>query len=76
MTYHVIIALPDGRSACADYREPVAKPMHKVNRLLSEGKPGTPGDYALIAAWLDDHAADSDRCKAGLVPGGADCGHD
>lgn len=75
MTYHVIIALPDGRTACADHREPVAPAMHRVNRALSEGRAGNPADYEAIGRWLDDHAEESERCRAGLLPGG-ECGHD
>ena len=82
MTLHVIIALPppDGRTACADYREPIADVMRRVNEAISRLGPGTtagrPEDYAQIATWLDEHAEGSELCRAHLRPGGPSCGHD
>jgi hypothetical protein len=80
VTYHAEIALPDGRTACADYREPIAKVMGRVNRAIMDAAPGklagTPADYRLIGAWLDGHAEQSELCRAHLRPGGPDCGHD
>ena len=76
MPYHVIIRLPDGRFACADYREPVARPMHKINRALSEFRPADPALYGTVAAWLDAHQEQSAACHAGLSAAGLPCGHD
>lgn len=76
MPYHVVIRLPDGRFACADYRDPVARHMHKINGALSQGKPGRPALYDAVAAWLDAHREQSAACYAGLSPAGLPCGHD
>jgi hypothetical protein len=74
--YHVVIRLPGGRVACADYRDPVARPMHKINDAIARGRPPAPALYAEVAAWLDGHAAQSAACHAGLSPRGRPCGHD
>ena len=76
MPYHVIIRLADGRFACADYRDPVARPMHKINEALGQGKPPAPALYDTVAAWLDTHREQSAVCYAGLSPAGLPCGHD
>lgn len=76
MPWHISIALADGRAATADYREPIAEAMHRINRMLSEGRPGRPADYQAVAAWLDGHEQQSAACRAGLAPAGAYCGHD
>jgi hypothetical protein len=80
VTLHVVIALPDGRTACADYREPIAGVMRRVNEAIMRGSPGTlagdPADYALITRWLDANTARSELCRAHLRPGGPACGHD
>ena len=75
MPYHVIVMLPDGRVACADWEEPVTKAMHSVNRALSSGRPGSPEDYAAIGAWLDSHEEESAKCRAGIARDGPFCGH-
>jgi len=75
MPWHVVISLPDGRTAVADYRDPIAKTMHKICAALSEGKPAGPALYTTVAQWLDTHTGGSARCEQGLAPGG-DCGHD
>jgi hypothetical protein len=77
MPYHVIVALGDGRTACADHRDPIAQQMHRIHRAMTESRPGPADAYAAVAEWLDDpvNAARSERCRAGLKPGG-DCGHD
>ena len=76
MPYHVVVRLPDGRLACADYREPAAAPMHKINAALSEGRSADPALYGAVAAWLDGHREQSAVCHAGLSPAGLPCGHD
>jgi hypothetical protein len=76
MPWHVVIRLPDSRIACADYREPVAKPMHKINEALSRGKPAAPALYETVGCWLDGHREQSAVCYAGLSPRGLPCGHD
>jgi hypothetical protein len=82
MTYHIVIALPDGRTAYADSDEPVAAAMHRVNNKIMDnehkrniGYPGSPRDYELIAAWLDENEALSQSCRVGLWPG-VTCIHD
>jgi hypothetical protein len=74
--YHVVIRLPGDRIACADYRDPVAQAMHKVNRALSECRPPDPAHYETVAAWLDSHAEQSATCYGGLGRGALPCGHD
>ena len=76
MPYHIVIRLPDGRVACADYREAIAQPMHKINAALAECKTAQPELYEQVAAWLDEHAEQSAACHKGLLPAGPDCGHD
>ena len=77
MPHHVVTRLPDGRLACADYREPVVPRMRVVNAALAAG--GVVLDPALydpIAAWLDGHREQSAVCHAGLSPRALPCGHD
>lgn len=76
MPWHVGIRLPDGRHACADYREPIVGTMRKVNNALSQGKPAAPALYDAVTAWLDTHREQSAICHAGLSPSGLPCGHD
>jgi hypothetical protein len=76
MPWHIVIRLPDDRIACADYREPVAKPMHKINAALSQGKRAAPALYDAVGTWLDQHPEQSAVCHAGLSPRGLPCGHD
>ena len=76
MPWHVVIRLPDDRVACADYRDPVAAPMHKINEALGRCEPARPELYAAVAAWLDGHREQSAVCLAGLSPAGLPCGHD
>ena len=76
MPWHVFTDLPDGRVACADYREPVAQPMHKIHKATSQGKPADPALYAAVAVWLDGHREQSAVCQAGCAPTGLPCGHD
>jgi hypothetical protein len=79
MPLHVVIRLPDGRVACADYREPVAArrgPMQKIHDALSQGKPPNPALYEAVAGWLAGHREQSAACHAGLSPAGLPCGHD
>lgn len=76
MPYHVVIRLPDGRIACADYREPVASTMHQINRALSECRTPDPALYPPVSAWLNAHPEQSALCHAGLTPAALPCGHD
>ena len=78
MPWHVSILLPDGRVACADYREPAAvlRPMRKINQALAEGRTPDPALYEAVAGWLDGHREQSAACRAGLSPVGLPCGHD
>jgi hypothetical protein len=82
VTYHIVVGLPDGRTAYADSDEPVAAAMHRVNNKIMDnehkrdiGYPGSPRDYELISAWLDDNEALSQSCRVGLWPG-VTCIHD
>ena len=77
MPHHVVIRLPDGAVACADYRETAAvRPMRKINEALSRGRPPGPALYEAVAAWLAGHREQSACCHAGLSPAGLPCGHD
>jgi hypothetical protein len=69
-----VIRLPDGRIACADYREPVVKAMRKANDALSTGKLAAPETYATVAKWLDANGAQSALCHA-AIGRAAECGH-
>jgi len=73
---HVVIRLPDGRVACADYREPIVGPMRKINKALSEGKQPDGALFEPVSAWLDGHVEQSAVCHAGLSPAALPCGHD
>lgn len=75
MPYHVVIVLPDGRTAVADFRDPIAGVMQRIHRRQLAGVPGRSEDYVRVTAWLDTHAEQSERCRAGLAPGKA-CEHD
>ncbi len=76
MPHHVSVRLPDGRAACADYREPIVQSMRKINNALSQGKLAAPVLYDTVGAWLDAHREQSAVCQAGLSPAGLPCGHD
>jgi hypothetical protein len=76
MPHHVVIRLPDGRIACADYRQPVVRSMRKINDAISRCKLPDPALYEPISAWLDQHLDQSAVCHAGLSPSGLPCGHD
>lgn len=59
MSHHVIVGLPDGRSAIADYRQPVTHIMGIVNNwLMTRGRDEAPpvkvGEaYTMLGCWLD-----------------------
>jgi hypothetical protein len=62
MSHHVAVRLPDGRDACADYRQPIVWIMRRClvrvahppkDETKREGGPGDLADKALIAEWLD-----------------------
>jgi hypothetical protein len=62
MSCHVVVRLPDGRDACADYRQPIVWIMRRVlvrinvpptNPDRQTGGPDDLADKALIAEWLD-----------------------
>jgi hypothetical protein len=75
--HHVVIRLPDGRVACADYRDPsVVPPMRKINEALARGRAPDPALYEAVAGWLAAHREQSAVCHAGLSPAGLPCGHD
>ncbi len=77
MPWHVSVRLPDGREACADYREPeVIRPMRKINAALSRGAVPDPALYEAVGRWLAGHREQSAVCHAGLSPAGLPCGHD
>lgn len=75
MTLHLVVRLPDGRQACADYREPVAAPMRRIHRAVSEGRRPDPALFEVVSAWLDGHREQSAVCYAGLSPAALPCGH-
>ena len=76
MPLHVVIRLPDGRVACADYREPIAAVMRKVNVHLADFTPVPQQLYFEVGLWLDRHLEQSAACHAYLTPTGLPCGHD
>jgi hypothetical protein len=76
MPHHVSVRLPDGRVACADYREPAVRRMRAVNAALAGGRVPDLALYDPIVAWLDSHREQSAVCRAGLSPRGLPCGHD
>ena len=59
--HHVVCHLPDGRTAIADGGNPDHRPviaaMRRVHQAAmarrGERYPGSPGDYAAVASWLD-----------------------
>lgn len=53
MSHHVVIRLPDGRDAVADYRQPITHVMHRIHNATLDGREHDPADYALIGEWLD-----------------------
>jgi hypothetical protein len=61
MSHHVMVGLPDGRAAIADYRQPVTHIMRLVNNWLERrGRQEDPGPkvteaYAMLGRWLDAH---------------------
>jgi len=78
VSHHVLVQLPDGRMACADYRDPVVTYMRRINSWISEGRsPQARPDWAYrsVAQWLNLNEEQSARCRAYLSPGGPDCGH-
>jgi hypothetical protein len=55
MSHHVACALPDGRHAIADYRQPITRIIRRVNARTAARLDGDPDDYRTIAAWLEEH---------------------
>jgi hypothetical protein len=58
VSHHVIVGLPDGRAAIADYRQPVVHVMQRVHARIPDAHPDVAAqqaDLALIADWLDRH---------------------
>jgi len=56
----VIVALPDGRAAMADYRHPIVHVMRRVNKRLmtmprADAQAASADDYAVLGRWLDAH---------------------
>ena len=67
MSHHVMVRLPDGRIACADYRQPIVVVMRKINRQRSQCRPVGSALLDEVAAWLDEHPEQA--CDpAALVP--------
>lgn len=67
VSHHVIVRLPDGRLAVADYREPVVRAMREINRWAMGGRKGPmpPDAAAAVAAWLDKHGDEVKQCAGG-----------
>lgn len=63
MPWHVIIKLPDGRTACADHRDPIVKTIRRARK-------NDPADVEEVNRWLDAHEQQSADCHAGT------CAHD
>ncbi len=77
MPLHVVVRLPDGREATADYRDPIAPAMRRYLRATSvDHKPPDPRDVAAVSAWLDRHAAQSSACDEFIRLRTLTCGHD
>ncbi len=79
MTHHVVVHLPGGGVACADWREPAAArggPMRAIHVALSRGAAPDPALYEAVGRWLAGHREQSAACHAGLSPAGLPCGHD
>lgn len=70
MPWHVHIALPDGRTAAADHRDPIVGRMRRVNRDRLRSREPDPRDLAAVTAWLEANLAESADCAAGR------CAHD
>jgi hypothetical protein len=67
--WHVLVTLPDGRTAAADHREPITSAMRAIQAARHAGRDPDPLDLRAVAAWLDTHAGESEACRAGR------CGH-
>jgi len=65
MPWHVHIRLPDGRTAVADYRDPIVPVIRQARGLL----PGQ-SEIDAITRWLDAHFRESAECESGA------CRHD
>jgi hypothetical protein len=72
MSHHVCVKLPDGRTAVADYRQPIVGVMYRVHKQAMRSEPGSPDDYALIAEWLD--LCPEQGCSLGPIAAGAIAG--
>lgn len=86
MPMHLVVRLPDGRDAWIDHSEPIAfyDPYHprragaatRCLAAVADHKPEDPADLAEVAAWLDAHAEQSERCRAHhRLRDPTDCGH-
>lgn len=76
MPLHVVVKLPDGRFAYADYREPVVPAMQRYLKATAiERTVPKPKDVAAIGAWLDRHVAQSAACEDFCRMRALTCGH-
>lgn len=72
MPHHVSVRVPDGRDACADWRDPIVKAMRRINKALSEFREPPADALAEVTRWLD---ANSER-SAACIAAGYSCTHD
>jgi len=80
MPLHLVVRLPDGRDAWIDWREPIAAwrkgAASRCLTAIGDGKQALPADLAEVAAWLDAHEEQSQRCRAAhRLKDPEDCGH-
>jgi len=71
--HHVVVRLPDGRRAVADWREGIVATMRDIHAQVADA--ANPDDIQAVTDWLDAHARQSQRCDDALATG-ASCGHD
>lgn len=77
MPLHVVVKLPDGRFAYADYREPVVPAMQRYLKATAiDHTAPRPGDMAAISAWFEANAAQSAACEDFCRMRALTCGHD
>jgi hypothetical protein len=56
MSHHVVVRVPDGREAVADYRLPIVKVMRRINRRIGTDAKNGPADLRdkqRVTEWLD-----------------------
>lgn len=57
MPHWVIVGLPEGGTARADFDDPIVPVMRRINACRAERRDGDPGDYEKVRKWREKQLA-------------------